>query len=41
MLWKGEGVWENGPRGLPPPDGRHSIMRSWANDGNIGMLENF
>jgi hypothetical protein len=41
ILWKTERVWEKGPRGLPSPDGHHLAMRSWTNEGNIWMLEDF
>jgi serine/threonine protein kinase/Tol biopolymer transport system component len=41
ILWKTEKAWEQGPRGLPSPDGHHLAMRSWTDDGNIWMLENF
>ena len=41
ILWKGERVWEEGPRAMPSPDGRHLALRILTNDANIWMLENF
>jgi Tol biopolymer transport system component len=41
LLWKTGSNREKGPRGLPSPDGRHLALRSWSDEGNLWMLENF